>query len=135
MQLEHADRARIQVGDKLAVRARVDLGAVEPGEVRVQLYYGENRDNAIRQPTIRGTDQLREARQERRLPLPGIDPQQRERCVRAERAGGADPSQSHAGARTAADFLGLSGRQEQLRQHDRDHRSRVGRLGVRKMSC
>ena len=52
VQLEHADRTRIQVGDKLAVRARVDLGPVEPSEVRVQVYYGENRENAIVQPTI-----------------------------------------------------------------------------------
>ena len=52
VQLESADRTRIQVGDKLAVRARVDLGAVEPSEVRVQVYYGENRENAIVQPTI-----------------------------------------------------------------------------------
>ena len=33
VQIDHADRTHIQVGDKLAVRARVDLGPVEPGEV------------------------------------------------------------------------------------------------------
>ena len=52
VQLEHADRTHIQVGDKLAVRARVDLGPVKPGEVIVQAYYGENRENSIEQPTI-----------------------------------------------------------------------------------
>jgi starch phosphorylase len=52
VQIDHADRLNIQVGDPLAISARVDLGAIEPSEVRVQAYYGENRDNAIYQPTV-----------------------------------------------------------------------------------
>ena len=52
VQLEHADRTRIQVGDKLSLRATVDLGAVDPNEVSVQAYYGENRENAIVRPTV-----------------------------------------------------------------------------------
>ena len=52
VQIEHADRTHIQVGDTLPVRARVDLGPIQPGEVIVQAYYGENHENAIEQPTI-----------------------------------------------------------------------------------
>ncbi len=52
VQIEHTDRTHIQVGDTLPVRARVDLGPTQPGEVIVQAYYGENRENAIEKPTI-----------------------------------------------------------------------------------
>ncbi len=52
VQLDHTDRLNIQVGDKLAVRATVDLGAIDPSEVNVQAYYGENHENAIAKPTI-----------------------------------------------------------------------------------
>ena len=36
----------------MALSAVVDLGAVDPSEVDVQAYYGENEENAIVQPTI-----------------------------------------------------------------------------------
>ena len=52
VQIEHTDRTHIQVGDTLPVCARVDLGPIQPGEVIVQAYYGENRENAIEHPTI-----------------------------------------------------------------------------------
>ena len=52
VQLEHPDRTRIQVGDNLAFRARIQLGPINPKEVSVQVYYGEDRDNAIKHPTI-----------------------------------------------------------------------------------
>ncbi len=52
VQLEHPDRVNIQVGDALELTARVDLGAINPNEVRVQAYYGKNHENSIVQPTI-----------------------------------------------------------------------------------
>ena len=58
VQLDHPDRTRIQVGDKLALRATVDLGGIDPSEVSVQAYYGENRENAIVQPTILALNQF-----------------------------------------------------------------------------
>lgn len=52
VQLEHPDRINIKVGDVLKITARIDLGPIDPKEVRVQAYYGENVENVIRQPTI-----------------------------------------------------------------------------------
>jgi starch phosphorylase len=52
VQLTHPDRVNIQVGDPLEVSARVDLGAIEPSEVRVQVYCGKSQENSIVQPTI-----------------------------------------------------------------------------------
>ena len=52
VQIEHADRTRVQVGDALALQAQVFLGPIDPKEVSVQAYYGENRENAILHPTI-----------------------------------------------------------------------------------
>ncbi len=50
--LEHADRTNIQVGDRVGVQAQVFLGPTAPAEVKVQVYYGEDKENAISQPTI-----------------------------------------------------------------------------------
>ena len=52
VQLDHADRTNIQVGDRVGVQAQVHLGPTTPAEVKVQVYYGENRENSISQPTI-----------------------------------------------------------------------------------
>ena len=52
VQLAPPARTRGQGGDKLSLHATVDLGAVDPGEVSVQAYYGENQENAIVQPTV-----------------------------------------------------------------------------------
>ena len=52
VQLEAADRRQIHVGDPLTVSARVQLGPFEPGEVSVQVYYGEDHENTIRQPAV-----------------------------------------------------------------------------------
>ena len=52
VQLEHPDRVNIQVGDRLDISAQVDLGEVDPGEVRVQAYYGKSQENSILQPAI-----------------------------------------------------------------------------------
>ena len=52
VQIDHRDRSRVQVGDALAVRATVNLGPIDPKEVIVQAYYGENRENAILQPSV-----------------------------------------------------------------------------------
>ena len=52
VQLEHPDRVNIQVGDPLEVSARVDLGAIDPSEVRVQAYYGKSHENSIVQPSV-----------------------------------------------------------------------------------
>ena len=58
VQLDHSDRSRIQVGDALALSAKVHLGPIDPKEVSVQAYYGENQENAIVQPTIMELTQL-----------------------------------------------------------------------------
>ena len=52
--LEHgAGRSSLQVGDRMKVQARVNLGAISPDEVRVQAYYGESGENtAISRPTV-----------------------------------------------------------------------------------
>jgi starch phosphorylase len=52
VQLEHPNRLNIQVGDPLTVTAKVTLGPIDPGEVRVQAYYGKNQENSIVQPAI-----------------------------------------------------------------------------------
>lgn len=52
IQLTHHDRQRIQVGDSIEVTTKVYLGEVGPEHVRVQAYYGENRDNQIASPRI-----------------------------------------------------------------------------------
>jgi starch phosphorylase len=51
-QMEHPDRVNIQVGDLIEVSARVYLGGIDPGEVRVQAYFGESHENMIVEPRI-----------------------------------------------------------------------------------
>ena len=52
VQLQHPDRLNIHVGDPLEISAQVYLGEVSPAHVRVQAYYGENRDNTIHSPAV-----------------------------------------------------------------------------------
>ena len=52
VQLQHPDRLNIHVGDPLEICANVYLGEVSPAHVRVQAYYGENRDNTIHSPAV-----------------------------------------------------------------------------------
>ncbi len=52
VQLQHPDRLNIHVGDPLEISASVYLGEVTPAHVRVQAYYGENRDNTIHSPAV-----------------------------------------------------------------------------------
>ncbi len=50
--LQHHDQQRIHVGDPLEIMAKVFLGEVGPEHVRVQVYYGESRENEICAPQI-----------------------------------------------------------------------------------
>jgi len=45
------DRESILVGESLQITARVHLGAVDPGHVRVEAYHGEVDDGDLRNPT------------------------------------------------------------------------------------
>ena len=50
--LQHPDRLNIHVGDPLEISAQVYLGELIPAHVRVQAYYGENRENTIHSPAV-----------------------------------------------------------------------------------
>ena len=52
VELLHPDHLNIHVGDPLEISARVYLGELKPSHVRVQAYYGENRDNTIHAPSV-----------------------------------------------------------------------------------
>jgi starch phosphorylase len=50
VQVANKDRQSILVGESLQLTARVHLGAVDPGHVRVEAYHGEADDGGIRNP-------------------------------------------------------------------------------------
>ncbi len=50
--LQHPDHLNIHVGDPLEISCRVYLGDLKPNHVRVQAYYGENRENTIHSPSV-----------------------------------------------------------------------------------
>ncbi|OAI41061.1 hypothetical protein AYO41_05530 [Verrucomicrobia bacterium SCGC AG-212-E04] len=52
VQLQHPGRLNIHVGDPLEIAANVYLGELSPAHVRVQAYYGENRENTIHSPSV-----------------------------------------------------------------------------------
>jgi glycogen phosphorylase len=52
VELQHPDRLNIHVGDPLEISCRVYLGDLKPNHVRVQAYYGENRENTIHSPSV-----------------------------------------------------------------------------------
>ena len=71
VQVGNDDRQNIQVGEALRISAKVHLGAVAPGHVRVEAYHGEADNGGIRNPSVAGLGT--EGRRGRRgeLPLPG----------------------------------------------------------------
>ena len=59
VQVSNADRQNIPVGESLAVSARVRLGAVDPGNVRVEAYHGESDNGGIKNPCVTTLSQLK----------------------------------------------------------------------------
>ena len=52
VQVGNSDRQNIQVGEALQISAKVHLGAVVPGHVRVEAYHGEADNGGIRNPSV-----------------------------------------------------------------------------------
>jgi starch phosphorylase len=50
VQVDNKDRQSILVGESLQITARVHLGAVDPGHVRVEAYHGELDNGDIHNP-------------------------------------------------------------------------------------
>ncbi len=52
VQVGNADRQDIPVGQALQLKARVQLGGVDPRHVRVEAYHGETENGGIRNPSV-----------------------------------------------------------------------------------
>jgi starch phosphorylase len=52
VEVNNPDRQNIPVGESLRVRAHVNLGSVDPENVRVEAYYGESENGGIRNPAV-----------------------------------------------------------------------------------
>ena len=52
VEVENQDRLNVPVGESLHVRARVQLGAVEPQHVRVEAYHGEAENGGLKNPAV-----------------------------------------------------------------------------------
>ncbi len=50
--IQVSNRQDVTVGDKLELSARVKLGTVDPGRVRVEAYHGEADNGGVKNPTI-----------------------------------------------------------------------------------
>ncbi len=52
VQVENEDRQNIPVGESLKLQARVQLGGVDPQNVRVEAYHGEAENGGIKNPSV-----------------------------------------------------------------------------------